>query len=328
MSKKRMHIPGVWIAVVLLYAISVIFSPNMLSFLQIQNLMKNIPFLAIVAIGQAFAIISGGLDLSVAGIVTSTNVICCLIMSGSNSFKSTALAVCVPLLYAVFIGAVKGIVVAKLKIIPMIATLSINYILQGVALLLVNGVSKGRTSREFSAFAEGAVLDVIPNTFVVLMILVVLFGFMQTRMKFGHALFATGSNRQAAYYSGVKSDMIIVWSYIICSACAAVAGLLLTSYIELPSFDLGEPYSINSIAACVVGGVSMAGGSGTVVGAVGGAVFITLLNSLLNVLKMPSGVQNIVRGMMIIIGLLGSENIKDYLKNSTKKEKITATGQI
>lgn len=114
--KKKIHIPGVWIAVILLYVVSVILSPNMLSFLQIQNLMRNIPFLAMVAIGQAFAIISGGLDLSVAGIVTSTNVLCCLIMNGSNDPVITLLSMLIPLAYAILVGVVKGLIIAKSRL--------------------------------------------------------------------------------------------------------------------------------------------------------------------------------------------------------------------
>ena len=292
----------------------------MLSLLQIKNLLKNLPFLAIVALGQSFAIISGGLDLSVANVVTLTNVLCCLLMNGSNSFVSTFLAVAIPLLVAVLVGVFKGVLIAKLEIIPMIATLSVNYILHGVALILTNGISKGRVSRDFVQLAEGDFLGVIPNTFLILLIISAYLIFIQTRAKYGRELFATGSNRASAHHCGVKTDYVIIRAYVISSLCAAMSGILLSSYIELPSFDLGEPYAINSIASCVVGGVAMSGGVGRLTNVLGGAAFMTLLNTLLSVLKMPSGVQNIIRGVIIIIGLLSTGNLRRFIGNIKKRK--------
>lgn len=316
---KKLHIPGVWAAVLLLYVISVLISPNMLSWLQIYNLLKVSAFLGIAALGQTFVLLTGGLDLSVAGLITGTNILCCLLMGGEVSLPVQIAAVVLPLLVAALAGVFKGLLVAKLKILPMIATLSLNYILQGGALLLTNGVSKGRVTKGFARLSEQSLFGVLPYTFAVMLVLAAVLIFLQSKARFGKELFATGSNLTAAYYNGVSSTRTIVCAYVICSVCASISGLLLSSYIELPSYDLGEPYSINSIAACVIGGTLMCGGVGSVAGSFGGAIFITLLNSLLNVMKMPVGVQYVIRGGIIILGILGAGNLKEGIRKCFPK---------
>ena len=130
--------------------------------------------------------------------------------------------------------------------------------------------------------------------------------FMEKRTKLGRELFAVGANYRSAFVAGINSDATIIKAHVICSVMAAISGLLLSAYINLPSFDLGDPYATDSIAATVIGGTLMSGGVGGIGGTIGGAIFMTILNSMLNVLRMGMGPQYIIKGAVIVIGLVAT----------------------
>ncbi len=301
MKTKKLDIPPIWIAVILLYIIACILSPNMLSWNQIKNLLKISAFLGTVSLGQTFAILLGGIDLSVAGVITATNIICCMQMAYGEG--STFLAIAIPLALGIFIGLLKGVIITRIRILPMIVTLALNNVIFGLALILTKGVSKGRVSPAFAAMGDGAMLGVIPWTFVFFMLTAAILFFIQKKTRLGREMYAAGANYRSAFIAGVNSDAVIIKAHIISSICAVICGLLLSAYINLPSFDLGDPYATDSIAAVVIGGTLMSGGVGGIGGTIGGAIFMTILNSLLNVLKMGMGPQYIIKGAIIVIGL-------------------------
>jgi ribose transport system permease protein len=310
---KKLKIPPIWIAVILLYAIACILSPNMLSWDQIKNLLRVSAFLGTVSLGQTFAILIGGIDLSVAGVITATNIICCMVMNYGKG--STILALVIPLVLGVVVGAVKGIIITRIKILPMIVTLALNNVIFGLALILTGGVSTGRVSPGFAAMGDGAMFNILPWTFVFFMLTAAVLLFMQNKTKLGREIYAVGANYRSAHIAGINADATIIKAHIISSVCAVISGLLLSAYINLPSFDLGDPYATDSIAAVVIGGTLMSGGVGGIGGTIGGAIFMTILNSLLNVLKMGMGPQYIIKGVIIVVGLVAtSATIRNTLK--------------
>jgi ribose transport system permease protein len=306
MKKKSFKIPGIWIAIVVLYMVSVIVNPNMLSGSQIMNLMKVVPFLGVVALGHTFVVFSGGTDLSVAGLITATIVVACRIMDYGKG--SILMAVLVTALLGIAVGVINGLLVTKLKMLPLVVTLAINYVIFGLTLILSGGVTIGRVSPEFEVITKGYVFNVIPMSFIILLAVTLLLWIVLNKTKFGQELKATGSNTRAAYVSGINTDMTKIKAHIVCSLSAVGTGLLLSSYIQIPSFDAGDPYSLNSLAAVVVGGTLMTGGVGSVVGSLGGAIFVTILNSFLNVVRTSLGVQYIIQGSIIIIGIWASSS--------------------
>ena len=302
--KKKLKVPPIWIAVVLLYVLACILSPNMLSWNQIKNLLRVSAFLGTVSLGQTYAILTGGIDLSVASVITASNIICCMTMMYGNG--STVLGIVLPLLLAVGVGLLKGIIITQIKILPMIVTLALNSVIFGLALILTGGVSTGRVSPGFAAMGDGAFLDILPWTFIIFVICAAVLMFMEKRTKLGRELFAVGANYRSAFVAGINSDATIIKAHVICSVMAAISGLLLSAYINLPSFDLGDPYATDSIAATVIGGTLMSGGVGGIGGTIGGAIFMTILNSMLNVLRMGMGPQYIIKGAVIVIGLIAT----------------------
>ena len=302
--KKKLKVPPIWIAVVLLYILACILSPNMLSWNQIKNLLRVSAFLGTVSLGQTYAILTGGIDLSVASVITASNIICCMTMMYGNG--STVLGIVLPLLLAVGVGLLKGIIITQIKILPMIVTLALNSVIFGLALILTGGVSTGRVSPGFAAMGDGAFLDILPWTFIIFLICAAVLMFMEKRTRLGRELFAVGANYRSAFVAGINSDATIIKAHVICSVMAAISGLLLSAYINLPSFDLGDPYATDSIAATVIGGTLMSGGVGGIGGTIGGAIFMTILNSMLNVLRMGMGPQYIIKGAVIVIGLVAT----------------------
>jgi ribose/xylose/arabinose/galactoside ABC-type transport system permease subunit len=301
-KRKSLKIPPIWIAVLLLYVLACILSPNMFSWNQIKNLLKISAFLGTVALGQTFSILVGGIDLSVAGVITASNIICCMTMS--YGYGSTVLGLLLPIGLGVVVGLIKGVIITRIKILPMIVTLALNNVIFGLALILTGGVSTGRVSPGFAAMGDGAFLNVLPWTFIIFMACAGILLFVQKKTRMGREIFAVGANSRSAYIAGINSDATIIKAHVICSVMAAVSGLLLSAYINLPSFDLGDPYATDSIAATVIGGTLMSGGVGGIGGTIGGAIFMTILNSLLNVLRMSMGPQYVIKGVIIVVGLV------------------------
>jgi len=306
MKHRNFRIPGIWFAIIALYTLSVIVTPNMLSGAQLMNLMKIAPFLGVVALGHTFVVLTGGTDLSVSALITTTIIIACRLMDyGKGSILA---AILVTVLLGVVIGAINGLIITMFKILPLVVTLSMNFVIFGLALILSGGVTIGRVSPSFEVLTKGYVFNLIPVSFVVLLIFTLLMWIVLNKTKFGRELYATGSNSVAAHVSGINTKAIIIKAHIICSLSAVATGLLLASYIQIPSFDVGDTYSLNSLAAVVVGGTLMSGGVGGVVNSLGGAIFVTILNSFLNVVRTSIGVQYLFQGLIIIIGIWASSS--------------------
>ena len=297
---KKIQIPMIWMAVILLYIASVIKTPATLSWIQIRNLMKVAPFLGVAAVGHTFTVLTGGTDLSISWTVTATILICCRVMNFGQGSIIAAISIAVSL--GIALGIVKGLVITKLRIPPMITSLAVNYVIMGSSLILTGGATTGRVTKSFQVLTDNYIFG-IPISFAIFVFVVLILWIIQTKTKFGYEIYATGANKRAAYVNGVSPDLTVIKSYVICSLCAVLTGFLLAAYIQIPSFEIGEPYGTNSLAATVIGGTLMTGGVGGVSGTFGGAIFMTLLVSFLNTFKVPPSIQLIVRGSIILIGI-------------------------
>ena len=295
------RLSAVWVAVVVLYVIAGIASPAMLSTRQILNILQVAAFLGTVAIGQTMVLLVGGIDLSVASVVTLTNIVSTRIMDGDpgNVWK----AVLISLALAAIIGLVNGLLVAVARITPLIVTLGTNSILFGAALVYTGGAPHGSAAANFTVLGQGYFLG-LPISMLCWLALALVVAFITRRTVYGRQLYAVGANARAARLMGVHVERTLISAYILCSMLAAAGGLLLTAYIGLPSLGIGDQFLLTSIAAAVVGGTSLTGGIGTIIGSVGGAIFITELNSFTNILQVSNGVQFILQGVIIALSVL------------------------
>ena len=261
------------------------------------DLLRQAAPLGLVAIGQTIALLIGGIDLSVAAVITLTNVVAASMMVSGNATIPLTLVTVVAI--AAVIGAANGLIVTKLRVPPIITTLAMSILLQGGYLLYTRGSPTGKIAPGFRVIADGWIVG-LPWAAIVWGLVLVATGFLLHRTTFGRKLYATGGNPQAAWLSGIPRDGITVLAYALCSLMAAFSGLMLSAYIGVASTSVGTGYDLSSIAAVVIGGTAFTGGSGGLTGTVGGVLVLTVLQSLLTMMNIGDPGRLVLQGAVII----------------------------
>jgi len=292
---------AVWIAVAGLYVVSSLISPAMFQVGQVLNILQVASFLGVIALGQTVVILSGGIDLSQAGMVTLTNIVATSLMLGQTENMVFAVAVC--LVLALLIGAVNGILVAVIGITPLIATLGSNAILFGVALVYTGGAPRGAAAEAFMVLGTGSLFGVPAPTLIWVLLAAVMVLLLRGTV-YGRWLYATGANARAARLMGVPVERVLIAAYALSALLACMGGLLLTAYIGNPSLGIGNQFMLTAVAAVVVGGAALTGGVGGIMATVGGAIFITLLSSFTNIIRVSTGTQFVIQGVIIVLSVL------------------------
>ncbi len=291
----------VWIAVVLLYCVAGAVSPAMLKAEQVLNILQVTAFLGLVASGQTIALLVGGIDLSVAGVVTMTNILATSLMMGQNERIAPAVAVCVAL--GVAVGMLNGVLIAFLRVAPIIATLAMNAILFGAALVYTGGAPFGSSAPAFNQLGQGSVAG-LPASALCWLVVSLLLAYAMRRTTLGRWIYAVGANEMAARFMGVPTRLVLVLAYSLSSLLAVLGGLLITAYIGNPSLGIGNQFLLASVVAVVVGGTALTGGIGSVVGTIAGALFVTLLNSFTNIAQASTGAQYVIQGVLIALSVI------------------------
>ncbi len=291
----------VWLVVILLYAVSGLFSPGMFQVSQVLNILQVAAFLGVVATGQTLALLTGGIDLSVAGVVTMSNIVSTSIMAGRDGNMVMAVATCI--LLAATVGLINGLMITVIRVAPLIATLGVNSILFGAALVYTHGAPHGSISPGFAVFGQGH-MTVFPVSTVCWLTVALTIAWVTRQTVFGRQLYAVGANTTAARMMGIPVRRIVIIAYILSSVMAVLGGLLLTSYIGSPSLGIGDQFLLSSIAATIVGGTALTGGMGSVIGTIGGALFITELNSFTTIVRVSTGTQFVLQGAVIALSVL------------------------
>jgi ribose/xylose/arabinose/galactoside ABC-type transport system permease subunit len=268
----------------------------MFQFAQILNMLQVAAFLGVLATGQTLALLVGGIDLSQAGIVTLVNILATSLMLGADG--NIAQGVLVPLLVAALVGLVNGAVVVLLRVTPLIATLAMNSILFGAALVYTGGAPHGQAAPSFQWIGAGSLLG-MPVSMIFWLALALLVAWASRRTVPGRWLYATGANAAAARLMGVPVAAVAIAAYAASALLAGIGGLLFTAYIGAPSLGIGNQFLLTSVAAVVVGGTALTGGVGSVVATIGGTIFITELNSFTNVIRVTTGTQMVLQGAII-----------------------------
>lgn len=292
---------AIWWIVASLYFASGLISPGMFQVSQAINIFQVAAFLGVVATGQTIALLTGGIDLSVAGVVTMANIVSTSVMSGRPGNMLTAVMVC--LLLAAAVGLINGLIITIARVTPLVATLGMNSILFGAALVYTGGAPHGGISPDFAVFGQGH-FGPLPVSSICWLSIVLAVAFLTRRTIFGRELYAVGANATAARMMGVAVNQIVIAAYVLSAIMAVLGGLLLTSYIGSPSLGIGDQFLLTSIAATVVGGTALSGGIGSVIETVGGTLFITELNSFTNIVHVSTGVQFVLQGTVIALSVL------------------------
>ncbi len=251
---------------------------------------------------MTFVILTGGIDLSVGSILAlSSALVAGMMASGMDPF----LAMTVGLLAGLVMGIVNGIIIAKGKVAPFIATLATMTIFRGLTLVYMDGrpITGLGDHLMFQMFGRGYFLG-IPVPAVTMMIAFAVLYFILKKTTFGRRTFAIGGNEEAAALSGINVTRIKVMIYGLSGILAALAGIVLTSRLDSAQPTAGTSYELDAIAAVVLGGTSLSGGRGWIVGTFIGVLIIGVLNNGLNLLGVSSFFQQVVKGLVILLAVL------------------------
>jgi len=294
---------GVLIALVAEGAIFASMSPYFFTSENLLNVSLQTSIIAIIAAGMTFVILTAGIDLSVGSVVAFTGVITtALLHADVPLFLALPAAILGGLCIGALSGAAAGILITKVNITPFIATLALMTIWRGAAFLFTDGRPIWDLPDEFGALAAARVAGIPVPT--IMMLLVFGLGYvLLNRTPFGRYVYAVGGNREAARLAGIRTDRVIIGVYAICGFLAALSGILLASRLNSGQPNAGLMYELDVIAAVVVGGTSLFGGRGSIVGTFVGAMLIGVLRNGLNLLDVSSYLQMIFVGAVILFAV-------------------------
>jgi ribose transport system permease protein len=287
------------IIVVLFFSVA---NRNFLTFSNFANIGRQSAMITIMACGMTMVIVSANIDLSVASTLSVAAMLAGLMVKATGS---TILALLVGLATGAVIGMINGVLVTKGNIPSFLATLGMMGVVRGAAMLVT--ATKPvviYTESYWRAFGDGKILGFLPIAIFWTFIILVVTHIILTYTSLGRYIYATGGNRQAARFTGVKTDRTVIIAFIIMGLLAAYAGVILSSRMHASRPGTGEGMELNVIAAVILGGTSLFGGKGTIIGSLVGALVIGALNNGLIILGFSTHVQMLVRGLVIILAVL------------------------
>ena len=300
---------GILLLLLVLCAIVAAASPQFLSTANIQNMSRLIGTYGIFSIGVGIVIITGGIDLSIGSICALLGVLLSMMLVEWHWPPAVALAAVLAL--GGVLGAAHGLLITRLGLQPFIVTLCGLLLYRGAARYVADDSTKGFGTGEgfewVRALASGSVGGV-PMPFVLLCVVAAMAWVLLHRSVYGRHLFAVGHNTEAARYSGVGTKTVVAWAYALSGILAAVSAVIIAFYTNsISPASHGNFYELYAIAAAVVGGCSLRGGEGTVLGIVIGAALLQVLRNLVNLLDIPGSLDFAVMGAVILIGAVADQ---------------------
>jgi ribose transport system permease protein len=295
--QARALIPWVLLGVLLVVGLSA--SATFRSGPVFVETLKSATFVGMASAAQFFAVVGGGIDLSVGSVATLSGMMAAVVMNGHD--HAIPLALLVSLGIGLAVGTINGLLVNLLKISPLIATFGMYYILQGVGYTY----SQNPVGQAAPSFYN-LYVDTVAGIPVLLLIVAAFWAicwYVARQTAFGKHLYAVGGDRDAARLAGVRTARVSVASYVVCSVIAAMAGLLELTQTSVGAPDLGSTLLLSTVTAVVIGGVSLLGGAGSVIGVLGGALVLGFLTELLNALQVNAFYQELIQGLIILAAL-------------------------
>jgi len=326
MTKKDL---GLLILIIVVGAVVTYANPRFLSPLNLANTANVIGMFGISALGQAFVILTGGIELSVGSVIALTGVLFVDLIA--NQGVPWPIALLLMLGLGAVIGLFHGLLITKLKMQPFIVTLCGLLFYRGIARFYTGdstaGFGFGQSFPDLEFLAAGRSFGV-PNTFIAMLVITVIIWVVMHRSIFGRYLYAVGKNEEAARYSGIKTTLVIVAAYIICQVLTALSSVYFAMYTRsiAPSAH-GNFYELYAIAAAVLGGFSLRGGEGSVVGVILGVVLLQELQNLVNMMSIPSSLNYAIMGGVILLGVLADQQFDAYRQRRRIAEAAKQTPQ-
>lgn len=282
-------------------------SPGFASANNMLQLLKLASFLGIVALGQTIVMLVGGIDLSIAWVLTCSAVVFTALCGGQDA--NTLPAALAALGIGLSTGFVNGVGIVKFKIAPIVMTLAMNNIMLGVTLVYTGGTPSGGNSPFIRSLATGAVAG-IPYMVLVWALIAITAVIAIRYSAWGRQLLAVGENARVSYLSGIANDGVIIGAYAICGATASIAGILFAAFSGASFLGMGDQFMLPAIAAVVLGGTSMFGGRGGYGGTVAAVIFATMLSTILVMANISAGARSIVFGVAVLAAIIAQSLLR------------------
>ena len=313
---------GLLVLILVIGGVVAAVNPRFLSPINLANTANLVGLFGLFAIGQAFVIITAGIELSAGSVIALLGVLFVDLIV--NLGVPWPLALLTMLLLGVVIGLAHGLLITRLRMQPFIVTLC--------GLLIYRGIARFYTQDATAGFGYGQSFPLlewlttgrtfgVPHSFITMILIAAVMWVVLHRTVFGRYLFAVGKNEEAARYSGIATGRVIVAGYVICAVLTAIAAIFFAMYTRsISPASHGSFYELYAIAAAVLGGFSLRGGEGSMIGVVLGAILLQVLQNLVNLLGIPSSLNFAVMGTVILFGVLADQQVAAYRERRMKRQ--------
>ncbi|AQS57490.1 ribose ABC transporter permease [Novibacillus thermophilus] len=289
-------------AFIVLVVFASILSDSFLSIANVTNVLRQISIIGVLAVGMTFVILLGGIDLSVGSVLALTGTV--IMASQADYGMPVFTAIGLGLLAGALIGMVNGLMITYGKIAAFIVTLAMMTISRSLALYYADAGSISGTNMQYAAIGNGYLWQ-IPVPVIIFVIIVLIAYMLLERTTFGRHVYAVGGNVQAARLSAVPVYRVTILAYMICGLTAAVGAVIETSRLNsVSTSSSGMMYELDAIAAVIIGGASLAGGRGRVIGTLFGVLILGVLSNVMNLLNISPYIQGVVKGAIILAAVL------------------------
>lgn len=300
---------GIMILFSILSIVISIVTPNFLNSQNIINILRQSSIIGVMAIGTTFVIIGGGFDISVGSVLALS----AAMALGLQAEMHWLLATAVVLLVGITIGFCNGFLAAKIGIVPIIATLGTQTFVRGLTYMYTGGYPITGESEGFQFIGSGY-LGSIPFPIILLLTMVAIWQFVLSKTPLGRYSCAIGGNKEATRLSGVNVDYYQIMTFMIGGGMAAMAGIVYAARLNSATPLAGQGYDLDAIASTVIGGTSVSGGQGSIIGTLIGVLLMTILNNMFNLMGVQVYVQYLVKGMIILL-VVGIDSYSKKQKN-------------
>lgn len=285
--------------------ISTVLSPNFLTPDNFLNLLQQASIPGVVAIAMTLVVLLGGIDLSVGSVLAFSGMIASMVsLQFSDGVVGIILACLAGLTVSAVMGLITGTLISHFKLPDFIASLAMMEIARGGALLTTSGNPVFGLGEKFHQLGGGFLFDKLAYSAIFWIILTVIFARILKYTVFGRSLFAIGGNYEAAMLSGIKTKRNYTLAYVLAGLLSGFAGVLTASWMSTGQPTAGNGYELDAIAASVIGGASLSGGKGSVIGTFGWVFLLQIITNIFNLVGLPSYYQRIAKGIIIILALL------------------------
>ena len=301
--RRFMNNYAILYAIIILCVLLAITTDNFLRVTNLVNVLRQNSMVVMLAIGEFFVLVAGSLDISTGAIVALISILFSKMMVDLS--LPPLVAAVLAIFFGMLIGLFNGLVITRLKIPAMIATLAMQYVCNGAVYLISGGYAVSGLPDSISFLGKGDFMgwSWLPWPVLIMLLIAAAAHFISQKTTFGRSLYAIGGNVEAAYLSGIRDKRILTMAHVICGGLAASASIVLTSRLASGQVNAGSGWEFEAIIGAIIGGVSITGGRGRVFGAVFGTFLVGILVNGMTLNDIDSNVQKIVKGLVLIFAI-------------------------